>query len=247
MIHRTTRCITAWSLCAVALLSAQTAALAQDDRATTPQKASPSTTPKQVAPIEVIGAYRPVDPSRAMNSKRPSPPSQTGLDLYLGAGAGSPLVVGQVFEVFRTITPAGAPDIHMTLKVGTVEILSIQGPLAVGRVVGGPSVTAHPHLRTPGILVGDFVRPNAPISGPGAQDTPSDAADAAAVASRPPDRRRRKRRRRKRQAKTGPEPCPNAPEELLTDSTLAPPVLPMEALPPDPDSFKSWNAEPIDF
>ncbi|MEL6178247.1 MAG: hypothetical protein AAFS10_04805, partial [Myxococcota bacterium] len=58
--------------------------------------------------------------------------------------------------------------------------------------------------------------------------------------------KRRKRRRRKPKLK--PEPCPKSPEEaLLTDTLLAPPVLPNEARPPDPDGFKSWNAEPIDF
>ncbi|MEL6182781.1 MAG: hypothetical protein AAFS10_27750, partial [Myxococcota bacterium] len=71
--------------------------------------------PRKAKAVEVIGAYRPVDPARPKNPDRPSPPSQYGLDLYLAMGDEAMLRVGQVFEVFRTFNHVTAPDISMTL------------------------------------------------------------------------------------------------------------------------------------
>jgi len=240
---------TTWPLCFVALLAsgAPSSALGQEGaQAEAPRKAT-SPPPRKVTPIEIIGSYRPVDPSRPENPQRPSPAAQTGLDLYLNAGADAPLRVGQVFEVFRTITPADHTELRLTIKVGTVEILSIQGPLAIGRAVGGPSADARPHLRTPGILIGDFVRPNAPLTDPDAKDATRDTPKATADAK--PTRRRPKHRRKPKITDTPPpEPCPKPAEEgLLTDSTLAPPTLPREGPPPDSDTYESWRVEPINF
>ena len=226
-----------YALCAAMAwtYSAPDLAAAQNSRAASATSVAPagvavsqSTTPASPAtPIRVIGAYRPVDP--AMRSSSDTNTVQTGLDLYFELGGARAVVAGQRFEVFRDVSAPNSPSgVSLRLKVGEVKILSIQGPVAIGRVVGGPEIASAPFLRSPGILIGDFVDPTRPIA--------------------PIAKPKKRWRKRKQLAKTAPCPAPktSAPQknEVAKDQNDDDGGA-AEAL--DPDDFRSWDARPIDF
>jgi hypothetical protein len=166
-------------------------------------------------PLEVVGAYRPVD----ITTEHRGPLAQSGLDLYLHATPRAGLEAGQRFDVFRRVMTPTA-QITLVLRVGEVQIVSVQPTLAVARVIGGPDVNAQPHLKTPGVMVGDYI-------------LPAEAKEAPAPPVKPRPRARKKKKK-----------APKAKAKAETDSKEK---APAKEARPDQDSFEFWEEKPIDF
>lgn len=178
-----------------------------------------------VREVRIVAAYRAVD---AVHDKD-APVAQSGLDLYLAASRHSGLRAGLRFEVYRRVPSPALPEMHMVVKVGALEVVSFQGNLAVARVLDGPDVRVQPYLVTPGVIVGDFIYPHKPqnkAEAPVAETPPARGKDRA---TRPTRRPRADRRGDK--VREGADPAKE----------------PERALDRDPDSFQSWDDEPIDF
>jgi hypothetical protein len=122
--------------------------------------------PKRVAPTaRIVGSYRPVEPSKLV-MPRPEgvhPSGQTGVDLYLDLSNVDGPRPGQSFTVFRKVAAPTLRQSEVTIQVGVVTVVSIEGPLGVARVVGGPNPSSLPFLRSRGVLVGDFIRTDQPL------------------------------------------------------------------------------------
>jgi hypothetical protein len=176
--------------------------------------ATVETPPVPGDPLEVVGAYRPVDTT----TEHGGPLAQSGLDLYLNATPRAGLEAGQRFDVFRRVLTPTA-QIALVLRVGEVQIVSVQPTLAVARVIGGPDVNAQPHLKTPGVMVGDYI-------------LPAEAKEAPA----PPVKARPRARKKKK--------APKAKAKSETDSKEK---APAKEASPDRDSFEFWEEKPIDF
>ncbi len=191
---------------------------------------APAPAPKAAMPNEVavIGAYRPVDAAEPKGA----PAAQAGLDLYLAATDSGVLQAGQHFDVFRRLPTPAAPEVEVTVRVGQVKIVSFHGPLAVARVVSGPDPSAQPHLSTPGVIVGDFIRADQPQ-----KQSLADASKPNKARKRPARGNRRRNAGAKKPAKAAAEPG-NAPKE---------PELPGPPSNTDSDSFIFWDQTPVDF
>lgn len=115
--------------------------------------------------VRVVGAYRPVDLRKAGPAPQAlsAPSSQNGLDLYLSLETPGAISAGQDFDVYRRVAAPTLRRTMMTLKVGEVRIVGIEGQLAVARVIMSEVNLAHPYLKVPGVLIGDFIVPTRPI------------------------------------------------------------------------------------
>ena len=184
----------------------------------------------QPVTIPVVGAFRPVDPARTHGD---TASVQNGLDLYLQLHKAGLVTAGQSFAVFREVSSPSEPnDSTIRLKVGEVRILDIQGKLAVGRVVRGPELSVTPFLRTPGIIIGDFMDPSRPLAD---KNTEPDA-----------DQKRRRNRRKNAKASKSPKaskPCPKP----MTGSSVTSNTSETPRDNTDPDGFRSWDNRPIEF
>ena len=122
--------------------------------------------PARVSPqARIVGSFRPVEPSN-LPLPRPEgvrPTGQTGVDLYLDLSDAPGAVPGQSFHVYRKINAPTLRRSEVTIQVGVVTVVSIEGPLGVARVVGGPEPSSLPFLRSGGVLVGDFIRTDQPL------------------------------------------------------------------------------------
>lgn len=171
--------------------------------------------PREVA---VVGAWRPVD---AQRDAAAGPLAQSGLDLYLSAAPGAALHPGQRFDVYRRVQ--APPEISLVIRVGELLIVSVQPSLAVARVVGGPDPAAQPHLKTPGVLIGDYIIE--------AQPKKVDQK------AEPPERRPRQRRKAPPKAAEAPA----RPDDALPDAPDKKPDL------GDKDTFEFWDQGPVEF
>lgn len=118
--------------------------------------------------VRVVGSYRPVDlrlgGAPDPKDKMPTPAAQRGLDFYLALEEGSTVRVGQEFSVYRRVAAPTVRRAVVTLKVGEMRVVGIEGNMAVSRVIGAPIHAAHPYLKTPGVLVGDFIVSTRPLN-----------------------------------------------------------------------------------
>jgi hypothetical protein len=123
---------------------------------------------KNSAIVRVVGSYRPVDLRLGgvpdPKDKMPTPAAQRGLDFYLALEEGSTVRVGQEFSVYRRVAAPTVRRAVVTLKVGEMRVVGIEGNMGVARVIGAPIHAAHPYLKTPGVLVGDFIVSTRPLN-----------------------------------------------------------------------------------
>lgn len=149
------------------------------------------------------------------------PSGQTGVDLYLDLTDIKGATPGQSFTVFRKVPAPTLRRSEVTIQVGVVTLVSIEGPLGVARVVGGPNPSSLPFLRSRGVLVGDFIRTDQPLGG-----------EPEPVVETKPARRVRAARRTPAPADAAAKPTPEADKK-----------------PGDDDGYESWGAatDPIDF
>lgn len=173
--------------------------------------------------LEVVGTYRPVDITQAGLG----PAAQAGLDLYLSTNPQAGLSPGQRFDVFRRV-PAPAVDIEMVIKVGELQIVTVQPTVAVARVIGGPDQSAQPHLKTPGVVVGDYIMPDSPK-----------------VEPKPVARRRQRRKPAEKASKASEAPRIAAKDPAPDEVVVKKPSSPGAST--DTDSFQFWDERPIDF
>lgn len=196
--------------------------IAQDESARAQSAARRAATVREV---RIVAAYRAVD----VIHDKDAPVAQSGLDLYLAASRHSGLRAGLRYEVYRRVPSPALPEMHMVVKVGSLEVVSFQGNLAVARVLDGPDARVQPYLVTPGVIVGDFIYPHKPqkkVEAPVAATPPAKTSGKAPKGSRSP-------RATRRDDKARPSPEPAKESERAVDR--------------DPDSFQSWDDEPIDF
>lgn len=181
--------------------------------------------PARLAPTaRIVGSYRPVEPRKLQLTvpEGVTPSGQTGVDLYLDLSEAPGAVAGQSFAVYRKVPAPTLRASEVTIQVGVVTIVSIEGPLAIARVVGGPKASSLPFLRSRGVRVGDFIRADQPMG-------------------QAPEVRKKRPRRVKKPA--GPA-TPAAPEAAPVE------VKPEPATKSgDGDGYESWGAEtdPIEF
>jgi hypothetical protein len=243
------------------------------------KKPAPSKDKPTNAAVRVIGAYRPVDIAKGSAAAWADlpPAAQNGLDFYLSIEKGTQLHVGQEFSVFRRVAAPTVRRSTITLKVGELRVVGIEGALAVARVISAPVHLSHPYLKTPGVLVGDFIvstRPLPPERHVGGWNNVGGADDEAHNLTKEQERREaearalaeeeaRKRARARALAKkksdndpfSGQSDAPwrFAPGEKRAGGEPASgfkppgPNGPRPPSPEDKDAYRYWDTEPVRF